>query len=140
MVTLITGNKGSGKTKLLIDGVNAAVQSSKGNVICIEKGQKLTYDISSRARLISADDFNIEGYDAFYGFLSGICAQDHDITDVFVDETLKICGRDYAALEKFMKRIFLISNKLEVNLVFTVSEDKAKLPKDIFGFCEEITF
>ena len=80
MISLIIGHKGSGKTKHLIQMVNEAVESSKGNVVCVEKETKLTYDVNYRARLVATDYFGVEGFDAFYGFLSGICAGDHDIT------------------------------------------------------------
>lgn len=140
MVTLITGNKGSGKTKLLIEQVNAAAAASNGSVICIEKKRNLTYDITSRARLIAADDYVIQGYDAFYGFLSGICAQDHDITDLFVDATLRIGGRDFDALAVFLKSIARIMNSLNMNITFTISADKSELPKEIFEYCEETTY
>ena len=52
MVKLIIGNKGSGKTKRLIDLVNAAVERSNGNVVCIEKERLLTYDVNYRVRLV----------------------------------------------------------------------------------------
>ncbi|MDR2688053.1 MAG: hypothetical protein LBB75_09890 [Oscillospiraceae bacterium] len=136
MVTLITGNKGSGKTKLLVERVNAAAQASDGSVICIEQKRKLIYEIVPQARLIASDDYKIAGYDALYGFICGICAQDHDITDLFVDATLRIGGRDYAALAVFLKKVAALGN----NITFTISEDKSKLPGGIFDFCEEVVF
>jgi len=136
MVTLITGVKGSGKTKLLVERVNAAARDSDGSVICIEEKRKLIYEIISKARLIASDDYGIKGYDAFYGFICGICAQDHDITDLFVDATLRIGGRDYNALAVFLKKIAA----LEKNITLTISADKSELPKEIFEFCEEIVF
>lgn len=52
MIKLITGKKGTGKTKVLIDMINEAVKSTNGDLICIEKGAKLTYDISYKVRLV----------------------------------------------------------------------------------------
>ena len=136
MVTLITGHKGSGKTKLLVERVNAAAQDSDGSVICIEEKRKLIHEVNFRVRLIASDDYRIAGYDAFYGFLCGICAQDHDITDLFVDATLRIGGRDYAALAVFLKKVAALGN----NITFTISADKSELPGEIFDFCEEVVF
>ena len=90
MITLILGKKGSGKTKRLIDMCNAATAESKGNVVFIEKDSTLTYDISHKARLAVADEYGIRGFDSFYGFIAGMCAGNYDITDIFVDSTLKI--------------------------------------------------
>ena len=78
------------KLSTLLKKVNKAVENSKGNVICIEKKTKLTYDITSRARLIAADSFGINGFDAYTGFVSGICASDNDITDVLADATQEL--------------------------------------------------
>ena len=138
MISLILGHKGSGKTKHLIACVNEAIESSKGNVICVEKETKLTYDVNYRARLIATDDYEVKGYDAFYGFLAGVCAGDHDITDVLVDATLRIGGRDYNELAKFLETVYELSSQQEKNFVFTVSADKEELPESIFNFCQVI--
>ena len=138
MISLILGHKGAGKTKHLISCVNEAVETSKGNVICVEKETKLTYDVNYRARLIATDDYEVKGYDAFYGFLAGVCAGDHDITDVLVDATLRIGGRDYNELAKFLERVYELSSSQEKSFVFTVSADKEELPESIFNFCQVI--
>lgn len=138
MIYLILGNKGSGKTKRLIDLVNAAVEKSNGNVVCIEKERLLTYNVNYRARLVETDHYGISGYDAFYGFLSGIIAGDHDITDVLVDATLKIGGKDYEALACFLEKVAKLSKIAEQDFTFTISADEAELPAKIFEFCEKI--
>lgn len=138
MIYLILGNKGSGKTKRLIDLVNAAVEKSNGNVVCIEKERLLTYNVNYRARLVETDHYGISGYDAFYGFLSGIIAGDHDITDVLVDATLKIGGKDYEALACFLEKVAKLSKIAEQDFTFTISADEAELPAKIFDFCEKI--
>ena len=74
MVKLIVGKKGTGKTKKLISLANEAVENSNGNVVVIEKGAKLTYDVTHKARLIDTEQYSISGYEAFFGFLSGLCA------------------------------------------------------------------
>ena len=140
MVSLILGKKGSGKTKLLIEKVNEAIEKSNGNVVCVEKKPMLTYDVNYRARLIDTDHYAVSGYDAFYGFLCGICAGDHDITDVLVDATLRIGGRDFDELAAFLKKVDELSKSHveEKNFVFTVSADEAELPEEIFSFCKKL--
>lgn len=136
MISLILGHKGAGKTKKLISCVDEAVESSKGNVICVEKENKLTYDVNHRARLIATDDYEVKGYDPFFGFLAGICAGDHDITDVLVDATLRIGGRDYNDLAKFLEAVYDLSEVNEKNFVFTISADREELPASIFNYCK----
>ncbi len=138
MVKLLIGEKGSGKTKRLIDCVNNALAESKGHVICVEKDDLLRYQVKYQVRLLAASNYGIEGYDAFYGFLSGLCAGDHDVTDILVDATLKIGGRDFAQLADFLEKIAKLSKLTETTFTFTVSTDKNNLPASVFDCCEEI--
>lgn len=138
MINLIIGHKGSGKTKRLIEAVNAAVESSNGNVVCVEKERLLTYDINYRARLVETDHYKISGYGEFYGFIAGIIAGDHDITDIFIDATLKIGGKDFDAFLEFLKKINVLSTVTELDITFTVSADEEELPAEIFSFCKKI--
>lgn len=138
MIKLIIGNKGSGKTKKLIDLVNLCVEKSDGNVVCVEKEPKLTYDVSSKARLLETDTYAIRGHKAFYGYLAGICAGNYDVTDILVDATFKIVGREYEKLPQFFEMLTNLSNATDINFYFTISCDKEDLPVEIFDFCEEI--
>lgn len=138
MVSLIIGHKGTGKTKHLIEEVNKAVEVTNGNVICIEKGSKLTYDINSRVRLVSADDFAIHGYDAYYGFIAGMCASDSDITDILADGTLKIGGEAGPELVEFFEKIRKLGDVTDTKFTFTLSADEEDLPKDVFFSCQKI--
>ena len=119
MIKLFIGGKGSGKTKTLIEMVNNAVETSKGNVVCLEKGDKLIHDITYKARLIDTDAYAIYDADALYGFIAGILASNSDITDIFVDSALKICNNDVAAFEEMLAKLSNITK--DVNLVMTAS-------------------
>ena len=119
MIKLFIGAKGSGKTKTLIELVNNATDTSKGSVVCIEKGDKLRFDITSKARLIDTDYFNICDATKLTGFIAGILASNSDITDIFVDSALKICANDVSAFEVLLKDLDVIAK--DINLVMTVS-------------------
>ncbi len=138
MVSLLVGKKGSGKTKKLIALANAAVQNSKGSVVVIEKGAKLTYDVSHKARLIDTEQYAISGYDMLYGFISGICAGNYDVTDIFVDSTFKICGKDYKELKEFTDKLSKLTENNESNIVFLISADEQELPEDMSVTWEKV--
>ena len=121
MVKLIVGVKGSGKTKTLIEMVNKAAQESKGSVICIERGNKLNFDITHKARLIDTDSFMVADSQALYGFVAGITASNHDITDMFIDSALKICKDDMPAFEIFVKEVDKLASVAGYNCIMTVS-------------------
>ena len=121
MVKLIIGVKGTGKTKTLIAMVNEAVEKSQGTVVCIEKGVGLRFDVKYTARLINTNDYLIFDAESLYGFVAGILASNHDVTDLFIDSALKIANNDIAGFETFLKEVDELSNKLEVNVVITSS-------------------
>lgn len=133
MIKIIIGRKGSGKTKLLVDMVNEAAKVSLGNVVCIEKGDTLTYSVTHKARLIDADAFGIKGYGEYYGMVAGIKSGNHDVTHIFGDATLRIGTRDYDELCAFFERIAKIE---DVEFIFTVSADKEELPEKLFKIAE----
>ena len=138
MVTLLIGRKGTGRTKRLIEEANAAVESSKGSVVVVEKGSKLTYDLTHKARLIDSDECKIKGYDALYGLLSGICASNYDVTDIFVDSTFKIAGNDGEQLKEFVNKLNYLAEEFSTAIVLLISSAKEDLPTDINATLEEL--
>ena len=138
MVTLIVGKKGSGKTKKLIERANEAVKTSDGNVVVIEKGLKLTYDISHQARLVDSDSYSISGLDALAGFISGICAGNYDVTDIFVDSTLKIIGQDMTALADLITKAKKLSEAANVTFTLSISADESEIPADVLAMVNVI--
>lgn len=131
MVTLIIGKKGSGKTKKLIQLANEAVAKSQGNVVVIEKGAKLTYDVTHKARLIDTDVYGIGGYNMLLGFISGICAGNYDVTDIFVDSTFKICEEGVDGIAPFVEKLNALSEEAQANITMLVSAAEADLPADL---------
>ncbi len=138
MIKLIIGNKGTGKTKKLIDLVNTTASASNGSVVCVELGDVLTFSISHKVRLIDVKNYSISGYGEYYALLSGICAGNHDVTHVFGDATLRIGTRDYEELADFLARVKELSEQNDADFIFTISCDEADLPARIFEIAEKI--
>lgn len=118
---LIIGVKGTGKTKTLIEMVNSTIDSSNGSVICIEKGDKLKFDIKYQCRLIDSDEYFVCDAQSLFGYIAGIFASNHDVTDLFIDSALKICGNDADAFDVFLGEMNKLSEKCGVNIVMTSS-------------------
>ena len=119
MIDIIIGKKGSGKTKKLIENANEAASKTSGNVVVIEKGNKLTYDLSHDVRLVDIDAYGIQGADALAGFVSGICAGNYDVTDILVDSTLKIVGADLKVLIPFAEKMSSLSSLASTKITFS---------------------
>ena len=134
MLKLIIGVKGTGKTKTLINLVNGALAVTKGDVVCIEKGDKLRYEIKPTARLVDVDEYMVSDAQSLYGFVAGILASNHDVTDLFIDSTLKICKGDLVAFENLVVELDKLVTKIGLNMTMTVSMPEADVSDAIRKF------
>ena len=134
MIHVIMGLKGSGKTKKLIDSIQEAVAHASGDVVCIEYGKKLTYDVNYRVRLVDSKEYGISSPCMLKGFLSGLHAGNFDITHVYIDNLYKTIGNDRAAGEEFILWCaeFAKANNMEITL--TVSDDPSLASEEIKKF------
>lgn len=136
MLKLIVGLKGSGKTKTLIDMVNNAPNTTNGAVVCLEQGDKLKFDITHEVRLIDTKEYAIGDGQALYGFICGIVASNHDITDIFVDSALKICRDNVEEFALAVKEIADFVNANNIKCVITSSIAPAALPAELHQFLQ----
>ena len=131
MVKLLIGKKGTGKTKALIDRVNAASNVAKGNVVFISNNTSSTiFDVSRNVRMTDTSDFEIINYSEFEGFICGIISGNYDITNIFVDGLFKIVKSDNLdGLESFLARLEKISAKFDISFVLSLSIDVDDAPE-----------
>ncbi len=134
MLKLIIGLKGSGKTKQLIELANKAVEISPGHVVCVEKSNKLIFDVNHKVRLVDTEAYQVANAQELYGLVCGILATNYDVKDLFIDSSLKICGDDIAAWVEFVQRLDALCTKYEVQCTTTSSIDQADLPKVLEGY------
>ncbi len=134
MIHVIMGLKGSGKTKKLLDSINQAVANASGDVVCIEYGKKLTYDVNYRVRLVDSKEYGISNLSMLKGFLSGLHAGNFDITHVYIDNLYKTIGSDRATGEEFILWCadFAKANSMEITV--TVSDDPALASEQVKAF------
>ena len=134
MINVIMGLKGSGKTKKLIDSINQAVAEAHGDVVCIEYGKKLTYDVSHRVRLVDSAEYGICNLDMLKGFLSGLHAGNFDITNVYIDNLYKTIGADRAQGEAFILWCDKFAADNNMNITITISDDPALASEEMKKF------
>ena len=128
MVQIIAGEKGKGKTKFLLEKVNAAVQAANGNIVYLDKSQKHMYELSNKVRLVNVMDFPITNCSEFMGFICGIVSQDHDLEELYLDSFLTIANMQEDEISHAIEKLDIISEKYHVKIVLSVSMDKEKLP------------
>ena len=131
MIRVIMGLKGSGKTKKMIDAIHETLDHATGDVVCIEYGKKLTYDVNYKVRLVDSKEYAIVGSNMLKGFLSGLHAGNFDITHVFIDNLYKTIGNDKAEGEAFIKWCAQFAAANDMNITITVSDDPEAASEDI---------
>jgi hypothetical protein len=134
MIHVIMGLKGSGKTKKLIDSINDTLAHASGDVVCIEYGKKLTYDINYRVRLVDSEEYGIQTADMLKGFLSGLHAGNFDITNVYIDNLYKTIGNDRATGEAFVAWCEKFAAVNNMNITITISDDPAFASEEMKKF------
>ena len=135
MIHVIMGLKGSGKTKKMLDDLHQTVANAAGDVVCIEYGKTLTYDVNYRVRLVDAKEYGINSVEMLKGFLSGLHAGNFDITHVYVDNLYRTIGKPMGAgMDQCDEFLAWAAKFVEVNnmeLTFTVSEDPANASEEM---------
>ena len=126
MIQVIMGLKGSGKTKRLIDSINETVANAQGDVVCIEYGKQLTYDVNYRVRLVNAKEYGVDNLDKLKGLVSGLHAGNFDITNVYIDNLYKTIGADRALGEEFILWCAAFAETNNMKFTVTVSDDPAE--------------
>ncbi len=134
MLKIFAGLKGSGKTKNLIEMVNSAQDTTSGCVVCIEKGTKLIHEINNKTRLVDISEYSVDNAEMLYGFVCGALSANFDITDLFIDSALKICGEDIEGLEKFAVKVLPLLEARNVNFTMTISIEVEKVPASLKGY------
>ena len=135
MIHVIMGLKGSGKTKKMLDDLHATVASATGDVVCIEYGKALTYDVNYRVRLVDAKEYGINNVEMLKGFISGLHAGNFDITHVYVDNLYRTIGKPMGAgaevCDEFIAWAAKFAEINNMSLTFTVSEDPANASEEM---------
>ena len=138
MIHVIMGLKGSGKTKKLIDAINAAVAEAHGDVVCSESGRKLTYDVTYKVRLVDSKEYGISSPEMLKGFLSGLHAGNFDITHVYVDNLYRTINKPVDAgleeVDAFLAWAARFAEVNSMNLTFSISEDVANASDEMKNY------
>ena len=131
MVQLIVGNKGKGKTKHLLDKVNARVKDISGNVAYVDKNTKHMYELNNRVRLINISEYMIESKDEFIGFICGIISQDHDLQEMYFDSLMQISHTSPEEVPSVIEKLDRISDGFGVDFVVSIGVNESELPESL---------
>ena len=129
MIELVVGEKGTGKTKILLAKANDDIKDTGGNIVYLDINNKHMYELSHRIRLLNVQEYNIRTSDMFLGFIYGIASQDYDIDKMFLDNFTSIsCVENIADAELIINELSKISEKFEIDFIISLSAKKDELP------------
>lgn len=131
MIQIIAGEKGRGKTKVLINKANTDVRTAKGSIVYLDKSNKHMYELSNKLRLINVRDYYVENSSEFIGFISGLISQDNDLETVYLDSFLKISCADEENYESVLRKLERLSEKFHVNFVISISMSENVMPEQL---------
>ena len=130
MIQFIIGEKGRGKTKVLLEKANNEIKNVSGNVVYLDKSTQHMYELNNKIRLIDMTNFPIKDSDEFLGFICGIISQDHDLEYVYLDSFLKIAKLEEGGDPvQVLKELEDISKQFGVHFVVSISLTKQQLPE-----------
>ena len=138
MIRVIYGEKGMGKTKILIDTANNMALEGKGDVVFIDDSNQLMYDLKSKIRFINVSEFPVTSQAGFLGFISGIVSQDYDIEGIFIDGLNYIVKQKADELEDLFDNLKAISEKYQINFFITVNVKTDEVPEFLKEFAEKL--
>ena len=128
MIKVIYGAKGTGKTKMMIDAANAAVEEAQGHLIFITDRKRGLYDLEREVRFIDTSEYDIAGEAALCGFIKGVIAGNHDNEYVYIDGVCRIAGKPVAELAAFFYMLDKVSKNSNLVVTVSVSATKEELP------------
>ena len=130
MIQIITGEKGKGKTKILLDKVNTEIKDINGSAVYLDKSTKHMYELNNKVRLINVQDFLVDSTESFLGFICGIISQDNDLEKVYLDSFLKVAHLEDGDVKAVLDKLTKISETFNVDFVLSVSLDNSLLPAE----------
>jgi len=130
MVELIVGRKGKGKTKVLLDKVNAAVKEVNGSIVYLDKNTKHMFELSNRVRLIDCSVYPIKNADEFVGFICGIISQDHDLEQIYLDSFLTTAKLEGLDVTSTLSQLDVLGEKFGVKFIISMSLDAEEVPAE----------
>ena len=131
MINILIGPKGTGKTKVFIDMVNKALETEKGNVVCVTKDDRHTFDISSKVRMVKTTEFDVKTASEFYGFICGMISQNYDITHIFIDSITKVTEATVAEFDSIIPALEKLTKDFSVDFTIAISAPKEEAGANI---------
>lgn len=135
MIKIISGGKGTGKTKQIIQAANTNAAGAKGVSVFITDTDRYVHDVVRDVRFINVTEYHIAGEDALCGFVMGVIAGNYDMEYVYIDGIARITGKELSSLAATFYMLEKISNQSGIVITITCSCEKEQLSDFIAKYC-----
>ncbi|MHC1684147.1 MAG: hypothetical protein AB6733_14525 [Clostridiaceae bacterium] len=129
MIHLYCDERGTGKTKAMIEQANNCAESALGKVVYIDDDNNLRFVLNSKIRLVSTEEFCVEGYDMLIGLVYGMISNDYDIEDIFIDGLSNITKEDLVGSNEFFLYLEDLVERNNLNIYINVNTDNKLIPE-----------
>lgn len=134
MIEIIVGEKGKGKTKILLEKANEAIAHTNGTLIYLDKSHQHMYELNNQIRLINMRDYPVLGNDGFIAFICGLVAGNYDIKQIFIDSFLTLTSSQVSNLENTINKLENISCLLNIKFILSISCNEEELSKKLKNY------
>lgn len=128
MVKVFYGEKGMGKSKMMVDYANEHADKRVGDVVFIDDSNDLMLKLKHEIRFTDVSIYPVHGAEQFFAFICGIISQNYDIESIFVDGLTYIVKEDINSLEMFFVNVASLMEKYGIHFFFSINGRPESMP------------
>ena len=128
MIKVFYGEKGMGKSKMMVDLANDHVDRKDGDVVFIDDSNDLMLKLKHKIRFTDVSEYPVSGADQFLSFICGIISQNFDIESIFIDGLTYIVKEDINSLKNFFIQISALMEKYGTHFILSINGKAETMP------------
>ena len=129
MIKVFYGEKGMGKSKMMVEMANEHAEKRAGDVVFIDDSNDLMYKLKHVIRFTDVSVYPVVGEAQFFAFICGIVSQNYDIESIFIDGLTYIVKEDIYALEGFFAKLSGIAIKYNISFILSINGKNDNAPE-----------
>ena len=139
MIGVIFGQKGSGKTKHILELANKAAKEARGSIVFIDDDNSYMFDLNTSIRFINAKEYQIVSPRMLYGFLCGIAASDFDLEYIYIDGLMNFIHTELPTISELFTQLDAFSKQRGIQVVMSVSGSSDNVPDFMKEYVLQLT-
>ncbi len=138
MVKVITGEKGMGKSKKMVEMANNHAKEVQGNIVFIDDDNRIMYELDSSIRFVNLTEYAVDSHASFYGFVCGMISSNYDIEEFYVDGLASMSNLEPDKLDELIREISKLSEERNIDFYLCFNAEEDRLSDYIKGMIYQI--